>query len=46
LVVLIVRLASRRVGHRLLFSALGVVPFAVALFFFYENINRVLPAGV
>ena len=45
-VVLVIRLATRRVGHRVLFSALGVAPFAVALFFFYENLNRVLPAGV
>jgi hypothetical protein len=45
-VVLLIRLAIRRVGHRVVFSALGAVPFVVALFFFYENLNRVLPAGV
>jgi sortase A len=46
LVVLAIRWATRRVGHRFLFTVLGVVPFAVALFFFYENLTRVLPAGV
>jgi sortase A len=45
-IVLVIRLATRRVGHRVLLGALGVLPFAVALFFFYENVNRVLPAGV
>jgi sortase A len=45
-IVLTIRWATRRVGHRVLLSALGVVPFLVALFFFYENLNRVLPAGV
>ena len=45
-VVLAIGLATRRVGHRVSFVALGAAPFAVALFFFYENVNRVLPAGV
>jgi sortase A len=45
-VVLVIRLATRRVGHRVVFSAIGAVPFVVALFFFYENLNRVLPADV
>ncbi len=45
-IVLTIRWATRRVGHRVLLGALGVVPFLVALFFFYENLNRVLPAGV
>jgi sortase A len=45
-IVLAIRWATRRVGHRVLLSALGLVPFVVALFFFYENLNRVLPAGV
>jgi sortase A len=45
-IVLVIRLTTRRVGHRVLLGTLGVLPFAVALFFFYENVNRVLPAGV
>jgi sortase A len=45
-VVLVTRLATRRVGHQVLCSVLAAAPFAVALFFFYENLNRVLPAGV
>ena len=46
LIVLAVRLASRRLGHRYLWRAFGVPLFVVALFFFYENLGRVLPASV
>ena len=45
-VTLAVRLVSRRFGHRLLLIGLGAIPFAVALFFFYANLNGVVPSGV
>lgn len=36
---------SRRAGRNLIGVAAGIVPFLVALYFFYQNVNRLLPAG-
>jgi sortase A len=37
---------SRRVGRMLVGYSIGVLPFFVALYFFYENVNRLLPPGL
>jgi hypothetical protein len=39
-------LVGRRSGFRPLGWIAGAVPFTVGLYFFYENVNRLLPAGV
>jgi hypothetical protein len=36
----------RRLGHRLLVIAVAAIPFAIALFFFYANVNRVVPSAL
>jgi sortase A len=37
---------SRRVHSRLLGIAAGILPFLVALYFFYQNVNRLLPPSL
>ena len=37
---------SRRFRSYLIGIALVTLPFVVTLFFFYENVNRLLPAGL
>ena len=37
---------SRRVHSRLLGIAAGIFPFLVALYFFYQNVNRLLPPSL
>jgi sortase A len=37
---------SRRSGRNLVGAAAGVAPFVLALFFFYQNVNRLLPPGL
>ena len=37
---------SRRVGSRLIGIAAGIVPFLIALYFFYQNVNRLLPPSL
>lgn len=37
---------TRRTGRDLVGAAAGFVPFVVALFFFYQNVNRLLPPGL
>lgn len=37
---------SRRVGRNLVGAAVGVAPFVVSLYFFYQNVNRLLPPGL
>ena len=37
---------SRLVGRRLVGIAVGIVPFLIALYFFYENVNRLLPPSL
>jgi sortase A len=39
-------LVSRRTRHDLIGIAVGIVPFTVALFFFFQNVNRLLPPGL
>ncbi len=36
----------RLVGRRLVGIAVGIVPFLIALYFFYENVNRLLPPSL
>jgi sortase A len=36
----------RRVGSRFVGIAVGIVPFLVALYFFYQNVNRLLPPSL
>jgi sortase A len=37
---------SRRVGHNWVGALVGIVPFVVALYFFFENVNRLLPPNL
>lgn len=37
---------SRRTGRNLVGGTVGLVPFIVTLFFFYQNVNRLLPPGL
>jgi sortase A len=39
-------LLSRRTRHDLVGLAVGIVPFAIALFFFFQNVNRLLPPSL
>ena len=39
-------LLSRRVGRNWVGALVGIVPFAVALYFFFQNVNRLLPAAL
>jgi sortase A len=38
-------LLSRRTRHDLVGLAVGIVPFVVVLYFFFQNVNRLLPPG-
>ena len=37
---------TRRSGRNLVGAAVGIVPFVVVLYFFYQNVNRLLPPGL
>lgn len=37
---------TRRSGRNLVGAAVGIVPFFVVLYFFYQNVNRLLPPGL
>jgi len=37
---------SRRVRSKLIGIAAGIVPFLIALYFFYQNVNRLLPPSL
>ena len=39
-------LVARRFRHLWVGVLVGVVPFLVALYFFYQNVNRLLPAAL
>jgi sortase A len=39
-------LLARRVRNAWIGLAVGVVPFLVTLYFFYQNVNRLLPAAL
>jgi sortase A len=39
-------LLSRRTRHDLIGLAVGIVPFTLALFFFFQNVNRLLPPSL
>ncbi len=45
-VVALAVMLGRRAGHRSLGWLAGAAPFVVGLYFFYENVNRLVPAGV
>ena len=37
---------SRRVRRNWVGALVGIVPFVVALYFFFQNVNRLLPAAL
>lgn len=37
---------SRRVGRNWVGALVGLVPFVVTLYFFFENVNRLLPPNL
>jgi sortase A len=37
---------SRRTGHNWIGALAGIVPFVVCLYFFFENVNRLLPPNI
>jgi len=37
---------AKRIRNGWIGLAVGVVPFVVALYFFYQNVNRLLPAAL
>jgi sortase A len=37
---------SRRTGRNLVGALIGIVPFLVALYFFFQNVNRLLPPAL
>jgi sortase A len=39
-------LLSRRVRRNWVGALVGIVPFVIALYFFYQNVNRLLPAAL
>ena len=39
-------LLSRRVRRNWVGALVGIVPFVVALYFFFQNVNRLLPAAL
>jgi sortase A len=46
LVALAARGLSRRVGRNWVGGLVGIVPFVVVLYFFFENVNRLLPPNL
>jgi sortase A len=39
-------LLNRRVHSRVVGIAAGILPFLIALYFFYQNVNRLLPPSL
>ena len=39
-------LLSRRVRRNWVGALVGIVPFALVLYFFFQNVNRLLPAAL
>ena len=39
-------LLSRRVRRNWVGALVGIVPFVIALYFFFQNVNRLLPAAL
>ena len=37
---------SRRTGHNWIGAVAGLLPFLVCLYFFFENVNRLLPPNI
>ena len=37
---------SRRTGHNWIGALAGIVPFVMCLYFFFENVNRLLPPNI
>jgi sortase A len=45
-IAVVAHVLSRRVGSRLVGIAVGIIPFLIALYFFYQNVNRLLPPSL
>jgi sortase A len=45
LIVICIRMISRRTRHDSIGIAAGIIPFVICLYFFYQNVNRLLPPG-
>ena len=45
LIAIAVRKISRHFRHDSIGIAVGIIPFVICLYFFYQNINRLLPPG-
>jgi sortase A len=45
-IVIGVRKLSRRYRHDIVGITVGIVPFVICLYFFYQNVNRLLPPGL
>ena len=45
LIAIAVRRISRHFRHDSIGIAVGIVPFVICLYFFYQNVNRLLPPG-
>ena len=39
-------LLSRQVRRNWVGALVGIVPFVIALYFFFQNVNRLLPAAL
>lgn len=46
LIALLVHQISKKTRHDSIGLLVGVVPFLIALYFFYQNVNRLLPPGL
>ena len=46
LITLLAYQAAKRTRHTSVGVAVGIAPFLVALYFFYQNVNRLLPPGM
>jgi sortase A len=44
-IVICIRMISRRTRHDSIGIAAGIIPFVICLYFFYQNVNRLLPPG-
>jgi sortase A len=45
LIAIAVRKISRHFRHDSIGIAIGIIPFVICLYFFYQNVNRLLPPG-
>ena len=45
LIAIAIRKISRHFRHDSIGILIGIIPFVVCLYFFYQNVNRLLPPG-